>query len=94
MIKIYVKDGCPFCAAVLAKVADLNIEIEEKNISDPTNVEEMIQLGGKRQEPFLYDAEKDIKMYESSDIIQYLHKEYGDGSVEAPKETPSGVCPI
>ena len=94
MIKIYVKDGCPFCAAVLAKVDSLNLQIKEKNVSDPSAAEEMITLGGKRQQPFLYDEENDIKMYESSDIIDYLSEKYGDGIKGEEVEVPSGVCPI
>lgn len=94
MLKIYVKDGCPFCAAVLSKVDALQIEIEEKNVSEPQNTADMIRIGGKRQEPFLYDEEKDIKMYESANIIEYLNKIYGDGATNGEVNVPEGVCPV
>ena len=96
MIKIYVKTGCPFCAMVLAKVGELGIEIEEKNISDEKNLEELIALGGEKQVPFIFNEEDSAKMYESSDIVEYLTKKYGDGKVGDgnASEQPPGVCPI
>ena len=33
--------------------------------------------GGKRQTPFLVDEERQITMYESDDIIEYLADTYG-----------------
>lgn len=72
MITLYVKTGCPFCAAVLAKVDELGIEIEEKNISEKENVNDLIEHGGKRQVPYMIDG--DVAMYESQDIIDYLVK--------------------
>lgn len=93
MIQLFVKTGCPYCAAVLAKVDDLSLTIEEKNVSDPKNVEELLALGGKKQEPFLYDKEHNIKLYESDAIIEYLNKTYGDGTSGEKVSLPDGVCP-
>ena len=78
MITIFVKTGCPFCARALAALDAYGLQYEEKNVSDPKNVEEMIQLGGKKQEPFLIDG--DIMMYESRAIVSYIEKTYGDTS--------------
>jgi len=36
------------------------------------NLDELLVLGEKNQVPFLVDTEKNAKMYESDDIIQYL----------------------
>jgi glutathione S-transferase len=77
MFVLYVKTGCPYCARVLHKVEELGLTPDIKNVSDPTVVQELIERGGKRQEPFLYDAEKSVALYESTNIIQYLEKEYG-----------------
>jgi glutaredoxin 2 len=38
---------------------------------------ELIKLGGKEQVPFLVDTEKNVKMYESEDIINYVRENYG-----------------
>lgn len=94
MVTIYVKSGCAFCAAVLAKVDDLSLSIEEKNVSEPGVAEELIALGGKKQEPFLYDKDNDVKLYESDAIVEYLNKTYGDGTSGEKIDVPQGVCPV
>jgi glutathione S-transferase len=38
--------------------------------------DELKNLGGKIQVPFLVDPEKNIKMYESDDIISYIEDNY------------------
>ena len=42
------------------------------DISNKESEESLIQIGGKRQVPFLIDTERNIQMYESKDIIEYL----------------------
>ena len=74
MLKLYVKTSCPYCAAVIAKLNELDVSFEEQNIADSEVAKELIARGGKRQVPYL--ADEDIEMYESADIIQYLEKNY------------------
>lgn len=90
MLTLYVKTGCPYCASVIAKLNDLGIEFEEKNIADPKVAEELIERGGKRQVPYVADedpcttaghhtpclVDNDVEMYESSNIINYLDENY------------------
>jgi len=83
MLTLYIKTGCPYCAMVLKKIDDLGLEVEEKNTSDPEIVAELIELGGKKQTPFLLDSERDVKMYESAAIADYLDENYG-GSITTP----------
>lgn len=77
MITLYVKDGCPYCAAVLAKVDDLGLEVNKKNIADEGVIDELVEKGGKQQEPYLIDEEHGVSMYESADIVEYLDRTYG-----------------
>jgi glutathione S-transferase len=95
MITLYLKTGCPFCGRVLATVDAYGIPFVEKNVSDPKVVEELVSLGGKKQEPFMVDG--DIMMYESGAIIEYLEKNYAkDGVVKKPKihfAQNTDVCP-
>ena len=49
-----------------------NILYNKIDIKDKTNEESLIKLGGKRQVPFLVDTDRNIQMYESNDIIEYL----------------------
>lgn len=83
MLTLYVKTGCPYCAVALKKVDDLGLTIDEKNIADPFVSDELIEKGGKRQVPFLIDSDKDVLMYESSAIANYLEENYG-GEVATP----------
>jgi glutaredoxin len=76
-LTLYVKTGCPFCAKVLKAGEELGITFNEKNIADPQVAEELIKLGGKRQVPYLVDEEKSVSMYESDDIVAYLHQRFG-----------------
>lgn len=76
MLTLYVKTGCPFCAKVLAAGEELGVTFNEKNIADPEVAEELIRLGGKRQTPYLVDEESGTRMYESDDIVAYLHRSF------------------
>jgi len=77
MLTLYVKTGCPFCAKVLHTVDELGIDVEQKNIADDAVAAELVEKGGKRQVPYLIDAERDVAMYESDDIVTYFEKHYG-----------------
>ncbi len=77
MLSLYYKPTCPFCQRVLQMAENLKVELDLKNISeDETARTELIEKGGKQQVPYLVDTEKDISMYESSDIIDYIRENY------------------
>jgi len=91
MLTLYVKTGCPYCAAVLHKVDELGIKVDLKNINDTKAASDLIEKGGKRQVPYMIDEEhklsvpctpcmidedNDISLYESADIVDYLDREY------------------
>ncbi|HLD82006.1 MAG TPA: glutathione S-transferase N-terminal domain-containing protein [Patescibacteria group bacterium] len=81
MIQIFTKQGCPYCAKVLEKAEELGIEIE--NIDAPPgseNRKKLVELGGKEQVPFLYIPERELRMYESDDIVVYLEEHFGKKS--------------
>ncbi|MBU6323389.1 MAG: glutathione S-transferase N-terminal domain-containing protein [Patescibacteria group bacterium] len=78
MLTLYVKDGCPFCAKVLAVGRELGIAFDERNIADPSVAAELVARGGKRQVPYLVDAARDTEMYESDDIARYLREHYAE----------------
>ena len=72
MLDLYVLENCPYCKKVMSYADEKNININKINIDEKQNEEALIKLGGKRQVPFLVDKERNIQMYESSDIIEYL----------------------
>ncbi|MCI9129473.1 MAG: glutaredoxin [Eggerthellaceae bacterium] len=70
-IVLYFKPTCPYCTKVLAYMQEQDIACDMKDTLDPANADELIRIGGKRQVPCLViDGQA---MYESNDIIQYLH---------------------
>lgn len=77
MLKLYVTTGCPFCRRVLEFATKHNIELEKKDISaDEQSMNEVLEIGGKRQVPFLVDESANISKYESEEIIDYLKQKY------------------
>ncbi len=76
MIELYVAEMCPFCAKVRYFLEQKGIAYILKPVplrgGDSPYREELKQIGGKIQVPFLVDPEKQVKMYESDDIIEYL----------------------
>lgn len=98
MIKLYVKTGCPYCMATLAKVDELGVKINEQNISDPQILAELMEKGGKRQVPYMIDEDQNVSMYESGDIIDHLEMHYGKGNATESSNqgdiSTGGVCPV
>jgi glutaredoxin len=70
MIDLFISEACPYCQKVMKYFEENNIEYNKIDTADEDNVLRLMTLGGKDQVPFLVDG--DVKMYESSDIIEYL----------------------
>lgn len=78
---LYYFPTCPFCIIVLNVFEQMGLDIELRNIfADPQWRQELIQGGGRKTVPCLR-IEKDgtdvTWMYESRDIIRYLHERFG-----------------
>lgn len=72
MFELFILDYCGYCKKVMSFMNEHGIPYRTINIEEPQNEEELIRLGGKRQVPFLIDRERNVEMYESDDIIEYL----------------------
>nr|WP_208757792.1 glutathione S-transferase N-terminal domain-containing protein [Leptospira dzoumogneensis] len=74
-MKLFQYDTCPYCAYVRSQFSEMGLkagkdyELVEASRGTPGR-EEVLQLGGLSQVPFLVDG--DIKMYESRDIVDYV----------------------
>lgn len=80
MLTLYYKPSCPFCVRVLAAIERMQVEVNLIDINtDSKYRDELIEKGGKKQVPYFVDDEKDVAMYESDDIIEYLENNYGSG---------------
>lgn len=72
MLDLYILESCPYCQKVMFFLNKNNIEYNKIDIKNKPSEEALIQLGGKRQVPFLVDTDRNIQMYESDDIIEYI----------------------
>ena len=72
MFDLYIMETCPYCKKVLAFAEEKGVELNKIDIADKSSEETLIKLGGKRQVPFLVDKDRNVQMYESADIIEYL----------------------
>ena len=72
MFDLFILETCPYCKKVITFLDENNIDYIKHDIDDPKEEETLIKLGGKRQVPFLVDTDRNIQMYESDDIIEYL----------------------
>jgi glutathione S-transferase len=81
-LTLYELEGCPYCAKVKDKLADLNLEYDSvmvpRSHGDRTEVEE---VSGQTGVPVLVDEEHGVEgMAESDDIVEYLDETYGDAA--------------
>jgi glutathione S-transferase len=65
---------------------NLGVEFDLKDIEDDAALaNELLEKGGKQQVPYLIDTEKDVAMYESNDIIDYIRDNYAGVTTAAVK---------
>ncbi|QAU12934.1 glutaredoxin [Halorubrum sp. BOL3-1] len=81
-MKLYELEGCPYCAKVKTKLADLGLEYDSvmvpRSHGERTEVEE---VSGQTGVPVLVDDEHGVEgMPESDDIVEYLEETYGNAS--------------
>ncbi len=72
MLELFVLETCPYCQKVIDFLEKEGIKYKKIDIANKDSENSLIQIGGKRQVPFLVDTERNIQMYESKDIIEYL----------------------
>lgn len=75
MLKLYTFAYCPYCDRVREAFDDMGIEYEEIFAERGTSeLEKVVEMGGKAQVPFLVDEENEVQMYESAKIIDYARE--------------------
>lgn len=83
-LALYQFKACPFCIKVRKEIARLGLNIEKRDAQhNDTFRNELQQQGGKVKVPCLRittgsgDTRQVQWLYESTDIIQYLHQRFG-----------------
>ena len=72
MLELFILESCPYCHKVMDFLDNKKIKYRKIDIANKESEDSLIKIGGKRQVPFLIDSERNIQMYESNDIIEYL----------------------
>jgi glutaredoxin len=86
---VYEYEGCPFCRKVREALSTLALDAEIRPCPRETLATygfssesrfrpEVKAKGGSLRFPFLVDEGNNVAMYESSEIVAYLWREYGD----------------
>lgn len=79
LLELYDIENCPYCRLVREALTELSLD--GVIYPCPKNGEryrpELVERGGKAQFPYLVDANTDVELYESLDIVAYLFETYG-----------------
>lgn len=88
---LYEFEACPFCRRVREATTRLDLEVLVRPCPKDGQRyrDEVRSLGGRAQFPFLIDPNTGAQMYESAEIVAYLHREYGQDA--PPASGRSGV---
>ncbi|MFW6051285.1 MAG: glutathione S-transferase N-terminal domain-containing protein [Myxococcota bacterium] len=84
-VELWDFEACPYCRKVreALSVLDLQARIYPCPHGGRRFRPAVRQRGGKTQFPYLVDPNAGVEMYESEDIVRYLHGRYGAGPLPA-----------
>ncbi|WP_226006632.1 glutathione S-transferase N-terminal domain-containing protein [Natrinema salinisoli] len=87
MLELYQFEGCPHCEKVREKLSELGISYVNHNprlgkshdqeVTNQQTHEELVEMGGMDQVPYLVDTQRETSLYESDDIVEHLETYYG-----------------
>src|SRR5262245_10325920 len=83
LFELYEFEACPYCRIVREVLTELDLDalIRPCPKGGTRFRPELIAKGGKAQFPYLVDPATGTAMYESADIVAYLFRTYGGGTV-------------
>lgn len=78
ILRLYDIENCPYCRLVREALTELDLDVEIYPCPKQGGIyrNQVAELGGKHQFPFLVDLNTNTMMYESMEIIGYLFKTY------------------
>lgn len=83
MLALYQAEDCPYSASVRETLMDLGVSyvIHNPRTHDGTTrnqqtLDELVEIGGDDQIPFLVDHQHGVTLYESEDINDHLKEHY------------------
>ncbi len=80
LLELYDFEGCPYCRKVREALCELDLDYFAHPVAHGSaRAQKLIELGGKRQVPYLIDPNTGTRLYESDEIIDYLNETYAEG---------------
>lgn len=80
LLEIYEFESCPFCRKVRETLTELDLSYVSRTAGRQSAKRDLLrERGGRATFPYLIDRNTGTEMYESEDIIDYLHATYGRG---------------
>ena len=83
MLELYQAEDCGYSATVRETLTDLGVSCVVHNprtaageTRNEQTHEELTDLGGQDQIPFLVDHQRGVTMHESDEIVDYLEENY------------------
>lgn len=86
MLELYQFEGCPYSQKVREKLTELGISYvnhnprlgknHDRKVTNQQTFEELTELGGKDEVPYLVDTQRETTLYESDEIVEYLDEHY------------------
>ncbi len=85
-------EASPYCRKVREALNELDLPYHVKNVAKKSpRRPQLVALGGKMRVPYLQDPNTGAAMYESEDIVAYLHRTYGPGA-QVPEAPPRAAA--
>jgi glutathione S-transferase len=79
LLDLYDFEACPFCRKVREVLSELDLDYVSHPCGRGSNNRAIVrERGGRTMFPYLVDPNTGAEMYESEDIITYLHDTYSD----------------
>ena len=78
LLELWSFEASPYCRIVRETLCSMEIPYLLHNVGkNSPSREAFVERSGKMQVPFLVDPNTDVEMFESADIVRYLHATYG-----------------
>lgn len=76
LLELYQFEGCPFCSKVREKLNELRIDFIARQVEPKGDRSRVEEVSGQTSVPVLVDSNRNVKMSESDDIVEYLEEHY------------------
>lgn len=89
-LELWSYEASPFCRVVREQLCELELAHKVVTVARGSSKrQQLVEIAGKMQVPFLVDPNTGTEMFESADICSYLARTYGPGSSRVSPPAPA-----